>query len=138
MRELAKHVSLLNGFPPNGINVYLVGDVLVDAATRWAEQRNLRELGDRKLSPETLMMGYGYSPSLSEGALKPPLFQTSTFVFENAEEGKASFELAYGLREKNRGEEQHLIYSRINNPNSTDRSPPNTDASAKQRLSSFV
>lgn len=63
------------------------------------------------------MMGYGYSPHLSEGALKPPLFQTSTFVFGTAEEGKASFELAYGLREKNRGEEMHLIYSRINNPN---------------------
>ena len=42
------------------------------------------------------MMGYGYSPHLSEGALKPPLFQTSTFVFGTAEEGKASFELAYG------------------------------------------
>ena len=63
------------------------------------------------------MMGYGYSPHLSEGALKPPLFQTSTFVFGNAEEGKASFELAYGLREKKRGEEMALIYSRINNPN---------------------
>ncbi len=63
------------------------------------------------------MMGYGFSPHLSEGALKPPLFQTSTFVFETAEDGKASFELAYGLREKRRGEEMHLIYSRINNPN---------------------
>ncbi len=63
------------------------------------------------------MMGYGYAPDLSEGALKPPLFQTSTFVFRNAEEGKAFFELAYGLREKRRGEEIGLIYSRINNPN---------------------
>ncbi len=63
------------------------------------------------------MMGYGFSPHLSEGALKPPLFQTSTFVFETAEDGKASFELAYGLREKRRDEEMHLIYSRINNPN---------------------
>jgi len=63
------------------------------------------------------MMGYGYSPHLSEGALKPPLFQTSTFVFGTAQEGKASFELAYGLREKARDEETHLIYSRINNPN---------------------
>lgn len=63
------------------------------------------------------MMGYGYAPDLSEGALKPPLFQTSTFVFKNAEEGKAFFELAYGLREKRRGEEIGLIYSRINNPN---------------------
>jgi methionine-gamma-lyase len=76
-----------------------------------------RKIGNRTLSPETLMMGYGYSPHLSEGALKPPLFQTSTFVFDSAEDGKASFELAYGLREKRRDEEMHLIYSRINNPN---------------------
>jgi methionine-gamma-lyase len=38
-------------------------------------------------------------------------------VFPTAEAGKASFELAYGLREKARGEEMGLIYSRINNPN---------------------
>jgi methionine-gamma-lyase len=85
--------------------------------TRSPKSYRSRKLGDRKLSPETLMMGYGYSPGLSEGALKPPLFQTSTFVFRSAEEGKASFELAYGLREKKRDEEMHLIYSRINNPN---------------------
>lgn len=84
---------------------------------RTAKPYRSRKLGDRTLSPETLMMGYGFSPHLSEGALKPPLFQTSTFVFETAEDGKASFELAYGLREKERGEEMHLIYSRINNPN---------------------
>jgi len=76
-----------------------------------------REVGGRALSPETLMMGYGHAPGLSEGSLKLPLFQTSTFVFESAEKGKAFFELAYGLREKNAGEEIGLIYSRINNPN---------------------
>jgi hypothetical protein len=47
-------------------------------------------------SPESLMMSYGYKPELSEGAIKCPIFQTSTFVFKNAEEGKAFFELAYG------------------------------------------
>ncbi|MBI1358739.1 MAG: cystathionine gamma-synthase family protein [Alphaproteobacteria bacterium] len=76
-----------------------------------------RKVGNRTLSPETLMMGFGHSPALSEGALKLPLFQTSTFVFRTAEEGKAFFELAYGLREKHQGEEIGLIYSRINNPN---------------------
>lgn len=85
--------------------------------TRSAKPYRSRKLGDHELSPETLMMGYGYAPDLSEGALKPPIFQSSTFVFQNAEEGKASFELAYGLRQKERGEEQGLIYSRINNPN---------------------
>ena len=54
-----------------------------------------------KLHPETLMMGYGYKPELSEGALKAPIFQTSTFVFKSAEEGKEFFELA----------KRHLFYS---------------------------
>ena len=67
--------------------------------------------------PESLMMSYGYKPELSEGAIKPPIFQTSTFVFKTAEEGKAFFEIAYGLREKEQNEELGLIYSRINNPN---------------------
>jgi len=69
-----------------------------------------------KFSPESLMMSYGYKPELSEGAIKCPIFQTSTFVFKNAEEGKAFFEVAYGIREKNIGEELGLIYSRLNNP----------------------
>ena len=76
-----------------------------------------RRIDGRELRPETMMMGYGYEPALSEGALKPPIFQTSTFVFESAQEGKEFFELAYGLREPGRGEEIGLIYSRINNPN---------------------
>ena len=76
-----------------------------------------RSIDGHVLHPETMMMGYGYAPSLSEGALKPPIFQTSTFVFETAQEGKAFFELAYGLREKEKAEEIGLIYSRINNPN---------------------
>lgn len=68
------------------------------------------------MKPESLMMSYGYKPELSEGAIKCPIFQTSTFVFKSAEEGKAFFELAYGLREQHEGEELGLIYSRINNP----------------------
>lgn len=62
------------------------------------------------------MMSYGYKPALSEGAIKSPIFQTSTFVFKSAEEGKALFEVAYGLRERRINEELGLIYSRINNP----------------------
>jgi methionine-gamma-lyase len=70
----------------------------------------------RKLHPESLMMGYGYKPEWSEGSLKSPIFQTSTFVFKTAEEGKAFFEVAYGLRKANEGEGIGLIYSRLNNP----------------------
>src|SRR6185503_6901880 len=70
----------------------------------------------KALHPESLMMGYGYNPALSEGAIKCPIFQTSTFVFHSAEEGKAFFELAYGLRKQAPQEERGLIYSRLNNP----------------------
>ncbi len=68
------------------------------------------------MHPESLMMSYGYNPALSEGAVKCPIFQTSTFVFESAEAGKAFFEVAYGLRPANPGEVSGLIYSRLNNP----------------------
>ena len=37
------------------------------------------------------MMSYGYEPQLSEGSVKVPIFQTSTFVFKTAEEGKAFY-----------------------------------------------
>ena len=70
-----------------------------------------------QFQPESLMMTHGYKPELSEGAVKCPIFQTSTFVFQTAEEGKAYFEIAYGLREKEADENLGLIYSRINNPN---------------------
>lgn len=75
-----------------------------------------RTIAGRELRPESLMMSYGYQPERSEGAIKCPLFLTSTFVFRSAEEGKAYFELAYGLRKERPGEEIGLIYSRLNNP----------------------
>ncbi len=70
----------------------------------------------RTFQPETLMMSHGYRPEWSEGAVKCPIFQTSTFVFRTAEEGKAFFEVAYGLRERGDKEKTGLIYSRLNNP----------------------
>ena len=42
-------------------------------------------IGNHMLHPETLMLNYGYDPQLSEGAVKPPVFLTSTFVFRTAE-----------------------------------------------------
>ena len=53
-----------------------------------------RRIGDRELSPESLMMGYGYQPQWSEGSLKSPIFQTSTFTLASASEGKRYFENA--------------------------------------------
>ncbi len=75
-------------------------------------------LGNRRLMPETLMVGYGYDPALSEGAVKPPVFLTSTFVFTSAEHGKAFFDYVSGRREPPAGEAAGLVYSRFNHPNS--------------------
>jgi len=69
-----------------------------------------------KFSPETLMMSYGYDPFLSEGAAKPPIFMTSTFVFRSAEEGEQYFKWAYGLEQREQDQTMGLIYSRLNNP----------------------
>ncbi|HEX8620493.1 MAG TPA: cystathionine gamma-synthase family protein [Allosphingosinicella sp.] len=72
------------------------------------------EIGGRRLKPSTLMMGYGYDPTLSEGSLKPPIFLTSTFVFETAAAGKRFFE---GVTGKRPGGAEGLVYSRFNGPN---------------------
>jgi methionine-gamma-lyase len=74
-------------------------------------------LGNRKLRPETLMLGYGYDPALSEGAVKPPVFLTSTFVFRSAEHGKEFFDYVAGRREPPHGTPAGLVYSRFNHPN---------------------
>ena len=71
-------------------------------------------INGRKLKPSTLMMGHGYDPMLSEGSLKPPIFLTSTFVFENAAAGKRHFE---GVTGKRPGGAEGLVYSRFNGPN---------------------
>ena len=71
-------------------------------------------IGNHQLTPSTLMMGYGFDPELSEGSLKPPIFLTSTFVFENAAAGKRFFE---GVTGKRPGGAEGLIYSRFNGPN---------------------
>ncbi|SEP51064.1 methionine-gamma-lyase [Methylobacterium sp. ap11] len=75
-------------------------------------------LGNRRLHSETLMLGYGYDPALSEGAVKPPVFLTSTFVFTSAEHGKDFFDYVSGRREPPAGEAAGLVYSRFNHPNS--------------------
>jgi methionine-gamma-lyase len=75
-------------------------------------------LANHELHPETLMLGYGYDPTLSEGAVKPPIFLTSTFVFRSAEEGRDFFDYVAGRREPPQGEGPGLVYSRFNHPNS--------------------
>lgn len=76
------------------------------------------QIGNHKLHPETQMLNYGYDPELSEGAVKPPVFLTSTFVFKSAEEGRDFFDFVSGRREPPAGTGAGLVYSRFNHPNS--------------------
>jgi methionine-gamma-lyase len=76
-----------------------------------------RTISGRALHPETQMLSYGYDPMLSEGAIKPPVFLTSTFVFRNAEEGKILFDVIGNRRAAPEGQSGGLVYSRYNNPN---------------------
>ena len=75
-------------------------------------------VGNHRLSPETMMLGYGYDPALSEGAVKPPVFLTSTFVFKSAEHGKQFFDYVSGRKPVPPGQDAGLVYSRFNHPNS--------------------
>ncbi len=54
MKELAEGLCQLRGWPPNAINVYLAGDVLIDAATRRAERRILGQISGRAVSAHAL------------------------------------------------------------------------------------
>ena len=54
MRRLAEDLEILHGFPPYAFNVYVMGGVLVDAATRYARGRILRQLRGRKLLAHAL------------------------------------------------------------------------------------
>src|SRR5437764_2869607 len=47
MRQVAAGVWQLGGYPPDLFNVYLMEDVLVDCATRWARGRVLSQLRKR-------------------------------------------------------------------------------------------
>src|SRR3954463_5206380 len=75
-------------------------------------------VGNQTLHPETQMLNYGYDPELSEGAVKPPVFLTSTFVFKSAEDGRDFFDYVSGRKEPPEGTGAGLVYSRFNHPNS--------------------
>lgn len=69
------------------------------------------------LAPETLMLSYGFDPTLSEGAVKTPIFLTSTFAYRTCEEGRLLFDYMSGRTPLPPGMQPGLIYTRFNNPN---------------------
>jgi methionine-gamma-lyase len=76
-----------------------------------------KRISDRELHLETQMMSYGYDPFLSEGAVKPPVFLTSTFAFKTAEDGAAFFDIVSGRKPQPADTGAGLVYSRFNHPN---------------------
>ncbi|MGE1128082.1 methionine gamma-lyase [Bacillus wiedmannii] len=60
----------------------------------------------KKKHMETALIHHGYTSEEYKGSLTPPLFQTSTFTFETAQQGEASFA----------GVDPSYIYSRLGNP----------------------
>ncbi len=74
-------------------------------------------LGNHKLHHETMMLGYGYDPTLSEGSVKPPVFLTSTFCFPSADAGREFFDIASGRSAGKNDVDGGLVYSRFNHPN---------------------
>lgn len=64
-------------------------------------------MGNKKQNRmETMIIHGGYEANDFLGSLTPPLFQTSTFTFANAEQGESRFS----------GKEEGYIYSRLGNP----------------------
>lgn len=70
----------------------------------------------RELHPSTAVIRAGYHSDLSERAIKPPVFRSSTFEFASAQEGELFFKRAYDLPGTDH-KAPGLVYSRLNNPN---------------------
>lgn len=70
MRELADGVWHLSGFPPNAINAYVIGDVLIDAGVRLDRRRILRQIEGLEISAHALTHAhfdhYGSSHAICE------------------------------------------------------------------------
>jgi glyoxylase-like metal-dependent hydrolase (beta-lactamase superfamily II) len=54
LKELAAGLYQLSGFPPNAVNVYLAGNVLIDAGGRLDGRRILRQLRGRTVTEHAL------------------------------------------------------------------------------------
>ena len=98
--ELAEHLETIAQGPDRRYPVNLIPKIPSDRRPPWPRRARPRPASaTMSCRPETLMLGYGYDPALSEGAVKPPVFLTSTFVFGSAEEGRDFFDYASGRKQ---------------------------------------
>lgn len=67
--------------------------------------------------PQSDAVHMGWDPGDGLDALKVPLFQTSTFVFESSEAAERLFSIVYGGEKPGPGEDVGFIYTRMDHPN---------------------
>src|SRR5579871_1993172 len=71
----------------------------------------------RPLRPETITVGLGYDPASGGGAAKPPLYLTSTFVYESAQHAKEVHRVFFEGARAGEVPPEGYIYARLGNPN---------------------
>jgi glyoxylase-like metal-dependent hydrolase (beta-lactamase superfamily II) len=90
VQQLAEGVWQLKGFPPNNINVYVLGDVLIDAGLAIDKRRILKQLQGRTISAHALTHAhfdhYGASHAICEALAIP--FWVGEQDVEAVERGK--------------------------------------------------
>ena len=61
MKRLAEGLYQLGGFPPDAINIYVMGGVLIDAGTRFARGRVLRRLKAAGVTPSAHALTHAHA-----------------------------------------------------------------------------
>lgn len=109
MKQIAEGLYLLDGFPRYGINVYLMGDVLLDAGTKWAKGRILRQLNGHAVTAHALTHPHpdhqGASKAVCE-ALDIPLY-----CGENDADAMESGDLSRTIPRHWMNRLQHLVWT---------------------------
>ena len=80
-------------------------------------RKNRSKRAGASLAAQTRLIHDGYDPSAHSGSVKAPIYHTSTFLFESAEQGAAFFRV--NNKESLPGDpaEVGLMYSRFSTPN---------------------
>lgn len=73
--------------------------------------------GGQERHPDTESVNAGHDPEAHLGSLKPPVYETSTYVLGSAERAKGLFQDAYGLEGSETVDDVGYIYARLDHPN---------------------
>ncbi|BAJ81661.1 MULTISPECIES: cystathionine gamma-synthase family protein [Acidiphilium] len=66
---------------------------------------------------ETIAVGHGYDPARHNGAAKPPVYMSSTFVYRDAAHARSAHEGYAAGRAPDAGDAEGYIYARLDHPN---------------------